>query len=278
MLGIGGGTLLVPTFKLGFGFSAIASTATSLFTIIPTSISGVVTHIHNKTCIPRLGVAAGIGGAITSSLGVWLATLSPEWAIMAVAAAVIFYSAYTMFTKAMKAYRAQRAKRVDGESRGWSNAASANEAALARADVRRDAEAQAEQREFAELRNMPLRKCLVGTAIGLCAGIVSGYVGVGGGFIMIPMMMQVLHTPMKLTSGTSLIAIMLIAIPGTITQAINGNIDWVVGCAIAAGSIPGAMIGSRLIKRIPEVTLRFMFSIFLLVAAAFLVLDQLASI
>ena len=86
LLGIGGGTVMVPVFRLLFDMSAIMSTATSLFAIIPTSISGAVSHIRHKTCIPSLGLAAGIGGAVTSPLGVWLATLSPAWLIMVVAA------------------------------------------------------------------------------------------------------------------------------------------------------------------------------------------------
>ncbi len=77
LLGIGGGTLLVPIFRLGYALDSIACTATSLFTIIPTSVSGAVSHIRNGTCIPRLGVAIGLGGAVTSPLGVYLASLSP---------------------------------------------------------------------------------------------------------------------------------------------------------------------------------------------------------
>ena len=100
LLGIGGGTIMVPIFRLGFGLSAIEATATSLFTIIPTSLSGCVTHIKNKTCIVPLGLAAGIGGAITSPLGVWLASISPAWLIMVAAAAIIGYSAVNMLRKA----------------------------------------------------------------------------------------------------------------------------------------------------------------------------------
>ena len=73
LLGIGGGTMMVPVFRLGFGLEAIQATATSLFTIIPTSLSGCVTHVRNKTCIVPIGVAAGVGGALTSPVGVWLA-------------------------------------------------------------------------------------------------------------------------------------------------------------------------------------------------------------
>ena len=66
LLGIGGGMIMVPVFRLAFGLPPLMSTGTSLFTIIPTSISGAVQHIRGKTCILKLGVLLGIGGAITS--------------------------------------------------------------------------------------------------------------------------------------------------------------------------------------------------------------------
>ena len=115
----------------------------------------------------------------------------------------------------------------------------------------------------------------IGAAIGLGAGLASGYVGVGGGFIMVPLMMSILHVPMKLTSGTSLIAVMILAIPGTITQAVLGNINWVAGIAVACGSIPGATLGAKLIPKVPERQLRFLFAGFLVVAAVLLVVNQL---
>lgn len=256
MLGVGGGTVLVPVFKLGFAMSAIQSTATSLFTIIPTSVSGVITHIRNRTCIPRLGVAAGIGGAITSPVGVWLASISPEWGIIAAASVVILYSAYTAFSKAIQSYKADKLKREASESSKNAGVASSAKPAA-----------------------MPLsgdygrREVLLCGLIGLCAGVVSGYVGVGGGFIMVPMMMQLLRLPMKLTSGTSLIAVMILAASATVVQAAMGNIDWLAGIFISMGSIPGAFLGSRLIKRIPETVLRFLFGAFLLVAAVLLFMD-----
>ena len=249
MLGVGGGTVLVPVFKLLYGMQAIAATATSLFTIIPTSISGVVTHIRNKTCIPALGVAAGIGGALMSPVGVWAASASPDWAIMVAAALVIGYSAVTMFRKAAKLWRKQRG----------------------RAEVEQPSSGACEEKALPSTR----RTVLGGFAIGLVAGIVSGYVGVGGGFLMVPLFMQLLGTPMKMTSGTSLIAVMILAVPGTVAQAMLGNVDWLAGIMIAIGTIPGAVIGSKLMARVSELALRFGFSIFLLVAAGLLILNQL---
>lgn len=290
LLGIGGGMLLVPAFKLGYAMDSLMCTATSLFTIIPTSVSGAISHIRNKTCLPKLGVAAGLGGACLSPLGVWLATLSPDWAVMGAAALIIAYSSITMFRKALKAPKVPRGATGAGVAD-----AAAKEAAADAADatVKEDAadavdaadatakEAAAEdraaaiERAHAEAPAIGWREAGIGAAIGLFAGLASGYVGVGGGFIMVPLMMSILHVPMKLTSGTSLIAVMILAVPGTATQALLGNINWIAGIAVACGSIPGATLGAKLIPKVPERQLRFLFAGFLVVAAVLLVVNQL---
>ena len=108
----------------------------------------------------------------------------------------------------------------------------------------------------------------------MIAGLASGYVGVGGGFIMVPLMLAVLDIPMSLASGTSLIAIMILAIPGVIEQGLLGNIDYLAGIAIVIGSIPGALVGARLVRVVPERQLRFIFGGFLLAAAVMLMLNE----
>lgn len=136
--------------------------------------------------------------------------------------------------------------------------------------------AAAIERAHLEAPAIGWREAAIGAAIGLVRlGSLPGDVGVGGGFIMVPLMMSVLHVPMKLTSGTSLIAVMILAVPGTITQAVLGNINWVAGIAVACGSIPGAALGAKLIPKVPERQLRFLFAGFLVVAAVLLVVNQL---
>lgn len=250
MLGIGGGTVMVPIFRLAFDMSAIMSTATSLFTIIPTSISGAVSHIRAKTCIVSLGVAAGIGGACTSPLGVWLATISPPWLIMAAAAIIIGYSAISMLRKALKMKPAKVPAVSDEAEAVQGQAAGAVDGKLTR------------------------KQLLIGAGIGLGAGLASGYVGVGGGFIMVPLMLSLIGISMKKASGTSLIAVMILAIPGVIEQGILGNINYTAGIMVAIGSIPGAVIGARLVRKVPERILRFIFGGFLIVAAIMLVLNE----
>lgn len=247
LLGIGGGTVMVPIFRLAFGMSATMSTATSLFAIIPTSISGAISHVKGKTCIPALGIAAGLGGACLSPVGVWLAQLSPDWLVMLAAALIIGYSAINMFKKAFKVPRAgQPAEGADAAA----SAPTADDSSLSREQL------------------------LQGAAIGLVAGLASGYVGVGGGFIMVPLMLSIIGIPMRKASGTSLIAVMILAIPGVIEQGIIGNINYLAGIAIVIGTIPGAVIGARLVTKVPERTLRLLFGCFLIVAAVMLVLNE----
>lgn len=250
LLGVGGGTIMVPIFRLAFGMSPLASTATSLFAIIPTSISGVVAHARAKTCVPKLGLALGVGGAVMSPMGVWLASVSPGWLVICVAAIVIGFSAFKMFKKAVKCAPTPRAGRAGGNAQGASAKVVPDRPVLSR------------------------KQYLQGACIGLIAGLASGYVGVGGGFIMVPLMLAVLDIPMSLASGTSLIAITILAIPGVIEQGLLGNIEYLAGIAIVVGSIPGALVGARLVRVVPERQLRFIFGGFLLVAAVMLMLNE----
>ena len=269
LLGVGGGTIMVPIFRLAFGMSPLASTATSLFAIIPTSISGVVAHTRAKTCVPRLGLALGVGGAVMSPVGVWLASVSPGWLVICVAAVVIGFSAFKMFKKAVKCAPAPRAGQADAARTAGPNAAESQTACAGAASAH-----SAAPKPVPDQPVLSRKQYLQGACIGLVAGLASGYVGVGGGFIMVPLMLAVLDIPMSLASGTSLIAIMILAIPGVIEQGLLGHIDYLAGIAIVVGSIPGALVGARLVRVVPERQLRFIFGGFLLVAAVMLMLNE----
>lgn len=295
LLGVGGGTIMVPIFRLAFGMSPLASTATSLFAIIPTSISGVVAHARAKTCVPKLGLALGVGGAVMSPMGVWLASVSPGWLVICVAAIVIGFSAFKMFKKAVKCAPTPRAGRAGGNAQGASAKCAPAQFAAAKdvpaqaagsSNVASSSQGAASASKGAAsaytsgpkpVPDQPVlsrKQYLQGACIGLIAGLASGYVGVGGGFIMVPLMLAVLDIPMSLASGTSLIAIMILAIPGVIEQGLLGNIDYLAGIAIVVGSIPGALVGARLVRVVPERQLRFIFGGFLLAAAVMLMLNE----
>ena len=271
LLGIGGGTVMVPIFRLAFGMSATMSTATSLFAIIPTSVSGAISHVKGKTCIPALGIAAGLGGACLSPVGVWLAQLSPDWLVMLAAALIIGYSAAPegSRTEVRVAFATARISGT-GETLADPSATGGSSAAMP------SLASSGEPAASASSGDSPLsrKQLLQGAAIGLIAGLASGYVGVGGGFIMVPLMLSIIGIPMRKASGTSLIAVMILAIPGVIEQGIIGNINYLAGIAVVIGTIPGAVIGAKLVTKVPERTLRLLFGCFLIVAAAMLVLNE----
>ena len=298
LLGIGGGTIMVPLFRLVFGMEPIAATATSLFTIVPTSISGMWKHAKNKTSLPRVGIVCGLAGACLSPVGVWAANVSPGWAIMGAAAVIVAYSSFTMLKKALAAPKggaakegcqacdgkamdiaAASAKRSDGKAVGaavaTNDATAANLVATApvAAGGSGVAGAQAAPPEMPAIKLTPKYVAKV-AFIGVIAGFMSGYVGVGGGFIMVPLFVSMLGIPMRLASGTSLTAVCILAIPGVIEQAVLGNIDYMVGIAMMVGSIPGAVVGANLVKRVPERALRFTFAAFLLLMAVLLIVNE----
>ena len=278
MLGIGGGTVMVPLFRLAFGLDPLAATATSLFSIIPTSLAGLSKHLRNGTCIPRIGLIFGCAGACASPLGVLAATHSPNWAVMGGTSLVIGYSSITMLRRGIAAVRAERAaaaaspsKAIGAERAGAD--ATASKAAGACAEGVKDAEGARSSTEAAHVA-MTTRTVAAMIAIGLIAGFMGGYVGVGGGPVMVPLFISVLGISMREASGTSLVAVCILAVPGVIEQALLGNVHVSVGLAIAVGSMPGSILGASLVKRIPESALRLLFASFLLVVAVILVLNE----
>ena len=266
LLGIGGGTIMVPLFRLVFGMDAIVATATSLFTIVPTSISGMSKHVRNKTSVVKIGIICGLFGACASPLGVLVANSSPAWLIMAVAAVIVAYSATTMLSKALKKPKSDKSSTSAQSDSRKENAVQTTEQTI------KDA---TENNTSGEAFHFSFTSFIETALIGVFAGFMSGYVGVGGGFIMVPLFVSLLGVPMRLASGTSLTAVCILAIPGVVEQALLGNINFAVGIAMAVGSIPGAMIGAELVKRIPERTLRIVFACFLLVVAVILVLNEM---
>jgi uncharacterized membrane protein YfcA len=263
LLGIGGGTVMVPLFRLAFGMPAIQATATSLFAIIPTSLSGCAGHIRNRTCVAGVGLAAGLAGACLSPLGVNLANMSPSWVIMLAAAAIIGYSAFTMLKKGL-ALPKGKGKAQPKASAAAAEPATNGEPAKAAAPAARPARVRATRHQMA-----------VGAAAGAVAGLASGYVGVGGGFLMVPLFIQFGGISMKQASGTSLIAVTMLAIPGAIAQIMLGNVHVVAGLALALGSIPGALLGANLVKYVSERNLRLLFGGFLMVVAVILIANEI---
>ncbi|WP_242491798.1 sulfite exporter TauE/SafE family protein [Actinomyces minihominis] len=101
--------------------------------------------------------------------------------------------------------------------------------------------------------------------IGLVAGFLSGMFGVGGGILIVPGLVLVLHFGHRLASGTSLAAIVPLALVGVISYALNGSLSLVAALLVVLGSVVGAQIGTRLLQKIPTRPLQIGFAVFIVV-------------
>jgi uncharacterized membrane protein YfcA len=106
--------------------------------------------------------------------------------------------------------------------------------------------------------------------IGLLAGLLSGLFGVGGGTVIVPLLVLLLHFNQRLAAGTSLAAIVPTAAVGVISYAVHGSVAWIPALILAAGAVLGAQIGTRLLPRISQTALRWGFVAFLAVVIVML--------
>jgi hypothetical protein len=82
-------------------------------------------------------------------------------------------------------------------------------------------------------------------AIGAGAGALSGFLGVGGGILMVPAFRGWLRLGLKETIATSLASVGMLAVPSTISHVVEGTIDWKFALPLSVGVIPGSLLGSR---------------------------------
>lgn len=101
--------------------------------------------------------------------------------------------------------------------------------------------------------------------IGLLAGTMGGGLGVGGGIILVPLLVAVGFDRHR-AHATSLSAIVLIAVAGSISFGISGEIDVALGATIGIGGILGSVIGASVMHRVSPRALTIVFAIVLLVA------------
>lgn len=91
---------------------------------------------------------------------------------------------------------------------------------------------------------------------GVVSGLLSGLLGIGGGVVMVPAFTVLAGLSLKRAIATSLACVGIFAVPGTITHALQGGIDWRFALLLAVGVVPGARVGSALTLRATDRTLR----------------------
>lgn len=112
-------------------------------------------------------------------------------------------------------------------------------------------------------------------AEGLVVGVVTGLVGAGGGFLVVPALALLGGLPMKKAVGTSLLVIALKSFAGYAGHAAHVTIDFELAALVSGAAVVGSFAGSRLASRVPPDSLRRGFAGFVLVMAVFVLYQQI---
>jgi len=241
-LGIGGGIVTTPAIRLFMGAPALIAVGTPLPVIIPSAITGALSYGRRGVADVRSGLMLGVSGAATAVVGALLATRAGGTVVLLGTSALILYAAVDMILQVVRPptvlMPASPAEEAPGER--------------------------------------PSRAALA--LIGAITGLYSGFFGLGGGFVLVPMLARWLRFPIKRAIGTSLVAVALLAVPGTITHALLGNVDWRIALGLVVGVVPGAILGARITLGARDRNVRIAFAVLLVVAGVWLATTELAAV
>jgi len=248
--GIGGGIITTPAIRLILGAPALVAVGTPLPVIIPSAITGAYRYLKSDSADLRAGVVMGLSGALTAVLGAWLTQFVGGSVVLLATAALVLYTAVDMVVQAY----APPKIRVGAENRAV------------------EAGGEVDSR-LSTTGRLPLSRLML---VGALTGLYAGFLGLGGGFILVPMLTRWMGFGIKRAIGTSLITIGILAVPGTIAHALLGHIDWTIALILTLGVVPGAWIGARLSLGAADRTIRVSFAAMLVVVGGWLALSELS--
>ena len=278
--GIGGGIVTTPGIRLLLGAPALVAVGTPLPVIFPSAVTGLLNYRRGGLLEVRTGVWCGVFGSVFAVLGALATKFVGGSVVLLATAALILYTACDMVLQVVWPPRVgleaseERDAFAPAEDGSSSDANTALEGGggggAALGSARSDAAPSTTPPP--PPRQPPLWKLAL---IGSVTGAYSGFLGLGGGFVLVPMLTRWLRYDIKRAIGTSLLAIAILAVPGTITHALLGHIDWRLAVVLVVGVIPGAWVGSRITLGSSDRAIRIAFAVMLFVVGGWLAAAEL---
>jgi len=261
MFGVGGGFLLTP-FLIFSGISAPIAVATGANQIVATSVSGALAQWRRNNIDFRMGTVLIAGGVAGAFIGVLLLKVLREAGhagliISLTYVALLGTIGTLMLAESIRAIRRARAGRPpSGRRPGQHN----------------------------WVHGLPLKmrfprsrlyiSAIPPLVIGWVVGLLTAFLGVGGGFIMVPAMIYLLRMPTNIVIGTSTFQIIFVTAVVTILHAsINNSLDVVLALMPAAGGVMGGQFGVRAGQKLRGEQLRALLALLVLGVAVRLFLD-----
>ncbi len=223
-LGLGGALVIIPlmlTIPPIFGVGVLTMKTVSGLSMIQvffSSLSGVVIHKKNRFVHIESLLYVGIPLSLASFIGSFFSKYISNRTILIIFGIMISFTIIALFV---------------GDKKNSQNEIEKKNSEIAQNDI---------------LDSIKINK-KISISIGLFSGILSGIVGAGGGFILIPLMINVLKIPIKITVGTSLGVIFIGSISGSIGKLISMQVEYGLILPIVLGSILASQFGAKVNKK-----------------------------
>ncbi len=219
LTGAGGGILAVPLLVFGAGLEMAQAGPIALLAVALAASAGSVMGLAAGTVRYKAALLVAGAGALCSPLGLWLAQRLPNPPLTVVFSLLLMYVAW----------------------RAWRRPAAAPQ--------RSDTPCRLDTVRGKLSWTLPCARALA--FVGMVAGGLSGLLGVGGGFVMVPALQRYSDLSTQSVVATSLAVIALVSLTGVAASAAGGNLQWALALPFAGGALAG-MVGGRLVAaRLP---------------------------
>jgi len=111
--------------------------------------------------------------------------------------------------------------------------------------------------------------------LGFCIGVLTGIIGLGGGYALVPSFIYLLDAPVKIAVGTSLPSFISMAVISGAFKLYQGVVDLVAAAALGVGTIVGAQVGARVVPKAPSWAIKALFGVVFLYVSLKFVLSAL---
>jgi uncharacterized membrane protein YfcA len=245
IFGVGGGFLMTPLLIM-FGIPPTVAAASDSNQIVGASTSGTLAHYRLGNVDMKMGILLLIGGIVGGALGVQLIKVlramgNADFLINITYVIMLGGVGGYMFIESL-----QSMKKVPDQGRAASEHQAKNRKP---SSLARMMKALPFQTDFDKsgVSMSAITPLFLGTFVGVLAAIM----GVGGGFIMVPVMVYLLRMPMHVVVGTSLFQILFTCINVTVMQSYaNHTVDFVLALLLLLGSTVGAQFGTRISRKL----------------------------
>lgn len=253
LFGVGGGFLLTPLL-IFLGIPAPVAVASGANQVLGASISGVVVHWRRGNVDLKMGGVLLIGAMSGSWLGVWLFGLLRQFGQINLAISLSYVVLLgtigsLMLVEGLKALFEARKGMPRVQNRG----------------PHRHTWMHGLPFKMRFYRSHLYISAILPILVGLIGGILSSIMGVGGGFLMVPLMIYLIGMRTAVVVGTSLFMVIFVTANVTFLQAEHYHtVDIVLTLLMLVGGVVGAQLGARMAPRIPADKLRVMLAIMVL--------------